>query len=660
VAYALLKALAVRTPPESRIANPESRTRPATRPSRQATSPVDRAIAYAKSIDPAIAGQRGHNQTLRAACSIGPGFDLDPEDCLRILLEHFNPRCEPPWSEKELRHKVEEAYRLTADRGWLLNEKPKRERPIRNLESGISNPEPPTGRPEIELTTERHQVLAQALSALTDDPDLFHRGDSLGVIVTEPAPRAQLPLGVDLDHAQGSSRFLPISEANLSCHLTRSAFFYRMKTGQDGEPQLIDQHPPDWLTKAIATHGTWPGIRPLLTLTDCPFVRGDGTLPIPGYDRATGTLYRPAGKVPDVPTRPTQKDAQKAAQRLYEVLHQFPFESGFDWSVWIAALLTAIQRPLIAGPVPGFVANGNKAGIGKGLLIDAVGILVWGHSIPTRSYPTDPIEAAKVKLSLGLAGVPAVHFDNLPEGGLYGNGELDSAITSTEVLGRLLGQSRESGAVPLRPCWFLSGNNVAPSRDAYRRWLPCNLVTPLESPHERADIQETDLRSHIHQQRPGLLAHALTLLRAHARAGRPTEAGKGALGSFEEWDRIVRGAVYFATAADCLTTQRRAYQEGPERADKLALLEGWAELPEGGQDGSGLTVEEAIAHVQDRPEVFHKLHSALLRMGKEGKMPNTARVGYKIRSLNRQNIGGMRFEQCGEKDHSRAWRVVKA
>ncbi len=121
-------------------------------------------------------------------------------------------------------------------------------------------------------------------------------------------------------------------------------------------------------------------------------------------------------------------------------------------------------------------------------MIDLAGIIAFNNSIPTRSYPMDPAECAKVKLSLALAGIGAVHFDNLPEGGFYGSGELDSALTSTDVSGRILGASKESGSVPLRPVWFLSGNNVSPFKDAYRRWLPCRLNTPLESPH---DLQTT-------------------------------------------------------------------------------------------------------------------------------------------------------------------------
>jgi P4 family phage/plasmid primase-like protien len=81
-----------------------------------------RASAYLLKVDPAVSGDAGHNRTLRAACAIGPGFDLDPGTAYQLLAAEWNPRCVPPWSEKELRRKVEEAYRLEDRRGWLLNE----------------------------------------------------------------------------------------------------------------------------------------------------------------------------------------------------------------------------------------------------------------------------------------------------------------------------------------------------------------------------------------------------------------------------------------------------------------------------------------------------------------------------------------------------------
>jgi len=73
------------------------------------TDATERARLYLNSCDPAISGQGGHNATLHAAHSLVVGFGLDDQTALGLLLAEYNPRCVPPWTERELRHKVESA-----------------------------------------------------------------------------------------------------------------------------------------------------------------------------------------------------------------------------------------------------------------------------------------------------------------------------------------------------------------------------------------------------------------------------------------------------------------------------------------------------------------------------------------------------------------------
>jgi hypothetical protein len=49
------------------------------------------------------------------------GFGLDAGEALVLLLERYNPRCDPPWSDRDLRHKVEDAASKAHARpfGWL-------------------------------------------------------------------------------------------------------------------------------------------------------------------------------------------------------------------------------------------------------------------------------------------------------------------------------------------------------------------------------------------------------------------------------------------------------------------------------------------------------------------------------------------------------------
>jgi len=66
-----------------------------------------RARSYLQRIPPALAGQHGHDRTFRFACVLCK-FCL-PENQAWTLLQDYNARCLPPWSERELRHKLESA-----------------------------------------------------------------------------------------------------------------------------------------------------------------------------------------------------------------------------------------------------------------------------------------------------------------------------------------------------------------------------------------------------------------------------------------------------------------------------------------------------------------------------------------------------------------------
>jgi hypothetical protein len=59
----------------------------------------------------AVSGSGGHVATFRAAVVLVRGFELPPGDALRLLVEDYNPRCAPPWTPYELRHKVTQALR---------------------------------------------------------------------------------------------------------------------------------------------------------------------------------------------------------------------------------------------------------------------------------------------------------------------------------------------------------------------------------------------------------------------------------------------------------------------------------------------------------------------------------------------------------------------
>jgi len=82
---------------------------------------VKRARAYLAKIPGAVSGNAGHTATFNAVAAVMIGFDLSESDTLRVITEDYNPRCDPPWRERELQHKIKSvAQRCERERGYLL------------------------------------------------------------------------------------------------------------------------------------------------------------------------------------------------------------------------------------------------------------------------------------------------------------------------------------------------------------------------------------------------------------------------------------------------------------------------------------------------------------------------------------------------------------
>lgn len=94
---------------------------------------IDRARRYLTEIPGAVSGSGGHNQTFAAACALVNGFALSEHDAFALLAAEYNQRCSPPWSDRELWHKIKSAAAATQDkpRGHLLGTEAPRPAPSR-------------------------------------------------------------------------------------------------------------------------------------------------------------------------------------------------------------------------------------------------------------------------------------------------------------------------------------------------------------------------------------------------------------------------------------------------------------------------------------------------------------------------------------------------
>lgn len=79
---------------------------------------ADRCRAYLAKIPDAIADHGGHSATLYAACLIRR-FGVNEADAWELLNWFNEQKCEPVWTEKELRHKFSESHKLVSAKGEM-------------------------------------------------------------------------------------------------------------------------------------------------------------------------------------------------------------------------------------------------------------------------------------------------------------------------------------------------------------------------------------------------------------------------------------------------------------------------------------------------------------------------------------------------------------
>ncbi len=87
---------------------------------------VKRAATYLAKIPGAVSGDNGHTRTFNAVAHVMLGFDLTQDETRSLILHDYNPRCDPPWSEKEIEHKIDSVSKqCERPRGYLLTERPR-------------------------------------------------------------------------------------------------------------------------------------------------------------------------------------------------------------------------------------------------------------------------------------------------------------------------------------------------------------------------------------------------------------------------------------------------------------------------------------------------------------------------------------------------------
>lgn len=470
----------------------------------------------------------------------------------------------------------------------------------------------------------------------------------------------------------GDGTIVPVEAAWIKTHIEHTFRVNKLDANGNLKPANVND---DIAQRILAARGAW-GMPKLGGVVRYPVMRPDGSvLAIPGYDEQTGLLFLDgvdgADKGPEVVDSPrvlSNEEVKQALERIWQPFSLFPFDSSVSRGVFFAALLTTVCRPTLP-TAPAFGVSAPAAGTGKGFLSDCLMQLVDARRTALPLPAHDANEAEKRIFSKLLSGQPGLTLDNLV--GVIDNAALCSMLTAPEPEGRILGKS-EIVSILNRALCVLNGNNITMGGDLFRRVLPIRLDANIERPENREfpfDPREL-IRLRLRSYRLDLL----DVLMTYQSAGAP-RIGMGSMGSFSEWERLVRQCVCWVIQqgvasvpmADPLEALSMSRAEDPNVAQHAALMEAWCDK----YAEQEVQVKElaAIADSGNRMGGWSDPDDGPLRellceiatpVGRGGGQFNRRLFAWWLRAHVGVVVNGLRIDRCRvDQKHGATWRVTR-
>lgn len=430
--------------------------------------------------------------------------------------------------------------------------------------------------------------------------------------------------------------------------------------GPEGKQYPVLEDPPVKVADQLLALGNRRHLKRLEAVITAPTVRADGSLlDRPGFDELTGLLLDVnEEELYPVPLNPTTEQVEAALERLMRPFADFPLVDMLDRSVLLAALLTAVVRPVIP-TAPAFGFDAPVQGSGKTLLAKCVAALASGHRAKVQPHCREEEEIRKRLMTILLESPRCVVWDNII--GIFDSASLAGLLTSSTYTDRILGVSK-SAEVPNRAIWLLTGNNLTLAGDMPRRVLKCRIDPESERPFARQFDLEPETYCLSNRQR--MVADALTIIRGWFAAGCPSAAGQ--MASFEQWDTLVRQPVAwiarqvapFGEYDDVMQAVDDAQAQDPEQEMWGELLEAWRAV----FGDKEVTAKDVLLEVQNAAfcgerSVQRRLADAVEEY-KTGRTLSARSLGKVLQFRADRLVNGMRLRkiQTGGK-HAQYWQV---
>lgn len=490
-------------------------------------------------------------------------------------------------------------------------------------------------------------IVDKCIEMLTEDGKVYQRGGELVRLAEEDAS------------------VLPVAGPWLRNRLEKCCSFTKVKD----EIAYPVQCPPDIVERILASRGEWT--MPVLKgVSSLPFMRLDGSIVHRfGYDQETEVyLVRDCDIPEDEIQTPKRARIKKALKFILSPFREFPFAGAMDRGVLLAAMLTPAVRPSLP-TAPGFFVGAPVFGSGKTLLGKTMAAST-GNEPHVMAWPDNDAERRKALVSVLRTNPGNIILDNLT--GSWNSTDLAAILTTDEFKDRILGAS-ETIKVQTSCLVLATGNNVSVCGDLARRILTITLDAGEERPDQRTfAFNPLDI---VKENLVEFRIAALTILRGYLSA-KKTQMAEGGMGSFEDWERLVRQAVCWVAREglapvevdDPLLSINKNF-EGDNDTNRLkALLAHWYSLVE-----RPLTLKDLLLIAEaNKGEISRSgeplkddestdcLYDMLYEIAGKGNEVNTKMLAAWLRKYQNRVVDGMHIEQCDKVKNIARWRVVCA
>lgn len=342
------------------------------------------------------------------------------------------------------------------------------------------------------------------------------------------------------------NRLIPIDRALLRTLLTEFGTWVTPASlsCKDEYPKSRDV-PNTYLDSTISTASTH-------FKADIPVLNGitDGCLLTPeydivhtkGYNKPTRFILTNSYDVRDVPDVVTEADVAEVKAMLWDIFKEFRFsdsdekENSVHYQNTIAALYTAMIRPVWSGVLPVWVVTKTSERTGGTLLQETVFTLASGSVPKQHRFTANPEEHDKQIISIINTRERFGLIDNVTPGGEWVTPTLLTATGGNGVVSYRKFHTQETVTRTAETFFAINGKNIEISADVCGRVFVTKIMSQKNWQAERWERTDTELLELAAMKHAEAVRSFVVLRRFWEQRGRPAPLPcTGNISQYADW-----------------------------------------------------------------------------------------------------------------------------